>query len=46
MAKSTKVKYDDSDDDCDSDDCGVKMKRKNLRRSSWTCWRMPTYVLR
>jgi hypothetical protein len=34
MAKPTKVKYNESDDECESDIVGVMMKRTTLRMSS------------
>ena len=46
MAKPTKVKYDMSDDDCESDIVGVLMMRSTPRRSSWTCVSKCTLALR
>jgi hypothetical protein len=34
MAKPTMVKYDESDDECESDDCRIMMRRTSLRMSS------------
>jgi hypothetical protein len=49
MAKPSKIKYDKSDDDaCESDDCrnDDDDEKEDSRMLSWTCWRMPTHVLR
>jgi hypothetical protein len=37
MAKPTKIKYDVSDDDYESDDCRSDDEEDTSRRSSWTC---------
>ena len=46
MVKTTKVKYDVSDDDCESDDCRSDEEEEYTKGSSWTCVNKCTLALR